>query len=66
MANELPFKTAGRYIPNKILQPDGSVIDFWGNLIEPADKNRAKLYKDLPYIANKVVNADGTVSYFIN
>jgi hypothetical protein len=64
MANEI--KVSGRYIPNKLLQPDGSVIDFFGNQLEPPDKNRAMLYKDLPYIANKIVNADGTVSYFIN
>ena len=40
-------------MPNKLLNKDGSITDFKGNIITPADPNLADVYNRSKAIANK-------------
>ena len=56
--NELAFELK-KSLPNKLLNKDGSVTDFQGNEILPADKARAEVFERTKSIANKFADADG-------
>lgn len=46
-------------LPNKWLNPDGSITDAQGNIIEPANEVGAEVYKSSKSIINKFVDIDG-------
>ena len=46
-------------LPNKLLNADGSVTDFQGNIISPANEINAEVYKNSKSIANKFVTESG-------
>ena len=48
-------------IPNKLLNADGSITDFQGNLIEPADEGRAKAFANAKSIPDKFITENGDV-----
>ena len=48
-------------IPNKLLNADGSITDFQGNLIEPADEGRARAFANAKSIPDKFITEDGDV-----
>lgn len=56
--NELAFELK-RSLPNKLLNKDGSITDFQGNELLPADKDRAEVFERTKSIANKFVDTDG-------
>lgn len=51
-------------MPNKLLNKDGSITDFKGNIISPADPNLAEVYKRSKSIANKFLNDDDEVKTY--
>lgn len=46
-------------LPNKLLNADGSITDFQGNIISPANEINAEVYKNSKAIANKFVTESG-------
>ena len=46
-------------LPNKWLNPDGSITDGQGNIITPANESNAVVYKNSKSIINKFVDVDG-------
>lgn len=46
-------------LPNKLLNKDGSITDFQGNIISPANEVNAEVYKTSKSIANKFVTESG-------
>lgn len=46
-------------LPNKLLNADGSITDFQGNIISPANEINAEVYKNSKAIANKFVTKSG-------
>lgn len=46
-------------LPNKWLNPDGSITDGKGNIISPASESMAKAYSNSRAIINKFVDIDG-------
>lgn len=46
-------------LPNKWLNPDGSVTDGQGNIITPANEAGAFMYKNSKSVVNKFVDVDG-------
>ena len=46
-------------LPNKLLNADGSITDFQGNIISPANEINAEVYKNSKAIANKFVTENG-------
>lgn len=46
-------------LPNKLLNADGSITDFQGNIISPANKINAEVYKNSKATANKFVTESG-------
>ena len=48
-------------IPNKLLNADGSITDFQGNLIEPANESRARAFKNAASMPDKFITEDGDV-----
>lgn len=46
-------------LPNKLLNADGSITDFQGNIISPANEVNAEVYKNSKAIANKFVTESG-------
>lgn len=46
-------------LPNKLLNADGSVTDFQGNIISPANEINAEVYKNSKSIANKFMTESG-------
>lgn len=46
-------------IPNKLLNADGSITDFQGNIIEPASEDRAIAYQARTSLVNKFIDTDG-------
>lgn len=46
-------------LPNKWLNPDGSITDGQGNIITPANEANALVYKNSKSIVNKFVDIDG-------
>ena len=51
-------------MPNKLLNKDGSITDFKGNIITPADPNLADVYNRSKAIANKFLNSDDEVKTY--
>lgn len=56
--------SALKAMPNKLLNKDGSITDFKGNIISPADPNLAEVYKHSKSIANKFLNSDDEVKTY--
>ena len=46
-------------LPNKWLNPDGSITDSQGNIISPATEAMASVYKASKSIVNKFIDVDG-------
>ena len=46
-------------LPNKWLNPDGSIIDGQGNIISPGNQSMAELYKNSKSQVNKYIDTDG-------
>ena len=46
-------------LPNKWLNPDGSITDGQGNIISPANQSMAELYKNSKSQVNKYIDTDG-------
>lgn len=46
-------------LPNKWLNPDGSITDGQGNIISPATTNMAEVYKTSKSLINKFIDVDG-------
>lgn len=46
-------------LPNKWLNPDGSITDGQGNIISPATTTMAAVYKTSKSIVNKFIDIDG-------
>ena len=46
-------------LPNKWLNPDGSITDGQGNVISPATTTMAAVYKTSKSIVNKFIDVDG-------
>lgn len=46
-------------LPNKLLNADGSITDFQGNIISPANEINAEVYKNSRAVANKFVTESG-------
>lgn len=48
-------------LPNKLLNADGSITDFQGNIISPANEANAKVFSQLKSIPNKFITETGEV-----
>lgn len=46
-------------LPNKWLNPDGSITDGQGNIISPANTSMAEVYKTSKSQVNKYIDTDG-------
>ena len=46
-------------LPNKWLNPDGSITDGQGNIISPANEANAIVYKNSKSVINKFIDIDG-------
>lgn len=46
-------------LPNKWLNPDGSITDGQGNIISPAREDMAAVYKTSKSLVNKFIDTDG-------
>ena len=46
-------------LPNKWLNPDGSITDGQGNIISPGNQSMAELYKNSKSQVNKYIDTDG-------
>ena len=46
-------------LPNKWLNPDGSITDGQGNIISPATQIMATVYKNSKSVVNKFIDTDG-------
>lgn len=51
-------------LPNKLLNADGSITDFQGNIIVPANIVNAKVYENSKAIVNKFINVDGEIKTY--
>lgn len=51
-------------LPNKLLNADGSITDFQGNLISPANKVNAEVYKRSKAIANKFITENDDIKTY--
>lgn len=51
-------------LPNKWLNPDGSITDGQGNIITPANETGALLYTNSKSVVNKVIDTDGEVKTY--
>lgn len=51
-------------MPNKLLNKDGSITDFQGNIILPTDDSRAEAYRLSKAIANKFLNSDEEIKTY--
>ena len=63
MANVDTFNLL-KSMPNKLLNKDGSITDFQGNVILPADDSRAEAYRLSKAIANKFLNSDEEIKTY--
>ena len=63
MANVDTFNLL-KSMPNKLLKKDGSITDFQGNIILPADDSRAEAYRLSKAIANKFLNSDDEIKTY--
>lgn len=53
-----------RSLPNKLLNADGSITDFQGNIITPADEDLAEAYKRTRAIVNKFITEDDEIKTY--
>lgn len=51
-------------MPNKLLNADGSITDFKGNIISPANPDLVEVYNRSKSIANKFLNSDDEVKTY--
>lgn len=51
-------------IPNKLLNADGSITDFQGNILTPADPKMAEVYTRSRAMANKFLNNDNNIKTY--
>jgi hypothetical protein len=51
-------------LPNKWLNPDGSITDGQGNIIVPANSSNMLVYKNSKAIINKFVDTDGEIKTY--
>lgn len=51
-------------LPNKWLNPDGSITDGQGNIIVPANSSNMLVYKNSKAIINKFVDTDGDIKTY--
>lgn len=51
-------------LPNKWLNPDGSITDGQGNIISPATQTMAVVYKNSKSMVNKFIDIDGTTKTY--
>lgn len=51
-------------LPNKWLNPDGSITDSQGNIISPATTNMAAVYKTSKSLINKFIDVDGEIKTY--
>ena len=68
MANsEIPNTTVydlKKSLPNKLLNADGSITDFQGNVITPANVDLAMVYKNSKSIANKFITENDEIKTY--
>lgn len=48
-------------LPNKLLNADGSITDFQGNIISPASETNARVFAQTKSIPNKFITETGEV-----
>lgn len=53
-----------RALPNKLLNQDGSITDFQGNIILPANESRAESYQLSKAIANKFLDENDDIKTY--
>lgn len=51
-------------LPNKWLNPDGSITDGQGNIISPASEANAIVYKNSKSVTNKFIDIDGNTKTY--
>ena len=51
-------------LPNKWLNPDGSITDGQGNIISPASEANAIVYQNSKSVINKFIDIDGDTKTF--
>lgn len=51
-------------LPNKWLNPDGSITDGQGNIVSPATNEMASVYKTSKSIVNKFIDTDGELKTY--
>lgn len=51
-------------LPNKWLNPDGSITDGQGNIISPASEANAIVYQNSKSVINKFIDIDGQTKTF--
>ena len=51
-------------LPNKWLNPDGSITDGQGNIISPATQTMAVVYKNSKSMVNKFIDIDGATKTY--
>ena len=51
-------------LPNKWLNPDGSITDGQGNIISPATQIMATVYKNSKSMVNKFIDTDGATKTY--
>lgn len=51
-------------LPNKLLNADGSITDFQGNIISPANETNARVFAQTKSLPNKFITENGDVKDF--
>lgn len=51
-------------MPNKLLNADGSITDFQGNIISPANEANAEVYNKSKAIANKFITENDDIKTY--
>lgn len=51
-------------LPNKLLNADGSITDFQGNLISPANETNARVFQQTKSLPNKFLDESGEVKNY--
>ena len=51
-------------LPNKWLNPDGSITDGQGNIISPANEANAVVYQNSKSVINKFIDIDGNTKTY--
>lgn len=61
--NQLAFDLR-KSLPNKLLNEDGSVTTFTGDVVLPASEERAEVFQKTRAIANKFTDTDGDIKTY--